>query len=184
MIPPVQRSISVSWDPETSFRRFTADFARWWPRKTHSIGGPKVKDVVFEGRVGGRIFEEHSDGRRFQWGQVLEWDPPRRVKFTFHPSRDPSTAQEVELRFVPDGSGTRLELVATNWEKWGAKAAKARKGYDVGWMYVLHIWAERRTARIILMDAIIAVAEPIQLARHGGRAGIIKAAGGEIAPAT
>ena len=63
-----------------------------------------------EPQVGGRIFEEHVDGRRFQWGRVLEWEPPRRVKFTFHPSRDPATAQDVEVRFVPDGGGT-----ASSW---------------------------------------------------------------------
>ena len=83
--------------------------------------------MVFEPQVGGRIFEEHVDGRRFQWGRVLEWEPPRRVKFTFHPSRDPATAQDVEVRFVPDGGGTRLELVTTKWENWGPKAARARQ---------------------------------------------------------
>jgi uncharacterized protein YndB with AHSA1/START domain len=83
-----------------------------------------VKRVVLEPFVGGRIFEEHGDGRRFQWGEILDWDPPKRLKFTFHAGRSPDSAQEVEIRFVPLGSGTRVELVATKWEQWGPGAAR------------------------------------------------------------
>lgn len=63
-------------------------------------------------------------------------------------SRDPSTAQEVELRFVPEGSGTRLELTADKWETWGRNARRARRGYEIGWGYLLKVWAERRTALV------------------------------------
>ena len=75
-LPPVERSVSVSWDQEAAFRRFTVEFSSWWPWRTHSIGGRRVKRVVFEPQVGGRIFEEHVDGRRFQWGRVLEGERP------------------------------------------------------------------------------------------------------------
>ena len=79
-------------------------------------------------------------------GRVLEYDSPRRVKVTWHPSREPDTAQEVELRFEPEGAGTRVELVSDKWEKWGANARRARKGYDVGWGYVLDAFLWRRRA--------------------------------------
>ena len=181
---PIHRAVLVSWNPDAAFRRFTADFALWWPRRTHSIGGPRVAAVVFEQHVGGRIYEEHDDGRRFQWGEILAWDPPRSVRFTFHPSRDPSTAQELELRFVPEGSGTRLELTADKWENWGRKAQRARRGYEIGWGYVLNVWAERRTAGMLLLEALGAVLGRLELLRHGGRGGLIASAGGEIARAT
>lgn len=74
-IPPIKRSISVSWSPETAFRRFTEEFGSWWPSRTHSIGGERIKQLVFEQHEGGRIYEEHMDGRRFQWGQVTLWEP-------------------------------------------------------------------------------------------------------------
>ena len=77
---PVVREVSVSWKPEEAYRRFVNEFSKWWPVKTHSIGGPRIKRVVFEAKVGGRIYEEHIDGRRFQWGKVLELDPPRRAR--------------------------------------------------------------------------------------------------------
>ena len=33
-LPPIRRSVSVSWDPAAAFRRFTADFGTWWPGRT------------------------------------------------------------------------------------------------------------------------------------------------------
>ena len=108
-LPPICRSISVSWDQAAAFRRFTADFGTWWPSGSHSIGGPLVRRIVFEPKVGGCIYEEHLDGRRFQWGEIRLWEPPQRVEFTWHPAREPETAQDVAVAFVPEGSGTRVE---------------------------------------------------------------------------
>jgi uncharacterized protein YndB with AHSA1/START domain len=177
---PIERSISVSWSPDAAFKRFTADIMSWWPYQTHSVGGPRVKRVVFEQHVGGKFYEEHADGRRFQWGEVLEWNPPHRVKFTFHPSKDPSTAQDVELFFRPEGTGTRLTLVASKWENLGRAAKRARKGYDVGWGYVLNVWAGRRDSKMAMMDVVTAVIQPIQLLWHGGREGLIRSSKGEL----
>lgn len=181
-LPPIVRTISVSWAPEAAFQRFTSDFERWWPRSTHSIGGERVERVVFECRAGGRIFEQHADGRRFAWGEVQAWEPPRRVQFTWHPSREPASAQRVEVRFHPEGSGTRVELVSSGWENWGRGAKGARRGYDVGWSYVLNVWAGRRTARMRVLDGVMGAMELVQSLR-GGRAAVIAKAGGEIPPA-
>jgi uncharacterized protein YndB with AHSA1/START domain len=181
-LPPVKRAVSVTLTQEAAFRRFAHEFAAWWPRRSHSIGAERVKDVVLEPRVGGRIFEEHVDGRRFQWGQILEWDPPKRLKFTFHPARAPETAQDVEVRFMPETTGTRVELVATKWENWGKKAKLARRGYNLGWGYVLNVWAERRTTGMRLVDGIGAIINGVNKLR-GGTAAQIRKAGGEIAPA-
>ena len=150
-LAPIVREVSVSWKPEEAYRRFLNEFSSWWPVKTHSIGGPRIKRLVFEAKVGGRIYEEHIDGRQFQWGKVLELDPPRRARFTFHPSRPESTAQTIELLFHPEGSGTRLELIATGWENWGKGAERARRGYQVGWGLVLNLWAGRITMRMRLI---------------------------------
>ena len=181
-IPPIKRSVSVSWDQETAFKRFTADFGSWWPSQTHSIGGDRIQHLVFEQQLGGRIYEEHKDGRRFQWGQVILWEPPKRVKFTWHPSRDPATSQEVDIQFQIEGKGTRLELTSTGWERWGRKAQRARKGYDIGWGYVLNIWAGRRTGRMAVLEAITAALTLVMKLR-GGRDRDIARAGGEISSA-
>jgi uncharacterized protein YndB with AHSA1/START domain len=176
----VVRELSVSWKPDEAYRRFVDEFSNWWPTKTHSIGGPRIKRLVFETKVGGRIYEEHIDGRQFQWGKVLELDPPRRVRFTFHPSRPEKTGQTIELRFHPEGSGTRVELIATGWENWGKGAERARRGYRIGWGIVLNLWAGRITMGMRLANALGKLALALQLIRHGGRTGLINSAEGEI----
>jgi uncharacterized protein YndB with AHSA1/START domain len=154
VIPPVQRDVLVSWDQDAAFRRFTSDFASWWPSATHSVGGSAVARLVFECHAGGRIYEELKDGRRFQWGTITAWDPPRRVGFTWHPSRDAAVAQDVEVRFIPEPAGTRVELVSTGWEKLGARAARERKGYSIGWGALLDVYAGRRSAVHLLFSVI------------------------------
>jgi uncharacterized protein YndB with AHSA1/START domain len=183
-LPPVERTVSVTWDQETAFRRFALDFGKWWPSATHSVGGSRVRRVVLEPRVGGRIYEEHKDGRRFQWGCVLAWEPPARLAFSFHPARSPDTAQRVEIRFTPNEHGTRVLLIASEWENWRpAKQAKiARRGYRMGWGYVLDYWTGRRTIGRVFGGAAIAVATVINLIR-GGEAGVIARSDGEIDPA-
>lgn len=178
-LPPIRRSLSVSWTPEEAFERFTARFGAWWPVKTHSIGEGRVARVVFEARAGGRIYEEHRDGRRFQWGEVRALEPERSVRFTWHPSRDAATHQDVEIVFAPEGTGTLVTLTAWGWERWGRGAARARKGYGVGWAYVLHVWAGRRTVPMLLLDGIAGIARCVQFLRGGVGAAIARA-GGEI----
>lgn len=142
-VAPIRRSVSVSWSPEVAFQRFTADFGKWWPRYGNSIGGRRVQRIVFDVRVGGQIYEEHYDGTRFMWGIVTALEPPRRVAFTHHATRAESDAQDVEVTFTPEGTGTRVELVSRGWEKMGPAAKGARGGYTLTWGAALDRYAGR-----------------------------------------
>ena len=136
-ILPVEKTVTVKWSPEAAFRRFTEEIDTWWPLKTHSVGQEDAETVVFEGRVGGRIYEKQRDGSTADWGIVRIWEPPRRVVFTWHPGRESDTAQEVDIRFSPEGEGTRVALTHRGWELLGPDAAKTRDEYDSGWDLVL-----------------------------------------------
>jgi uncharacterized protein YndB with AHSA1/START domain len=155
-LDPIRRAISVSWDQEAAFRRFTADFAKWWPSYALSIGGSRIARVVFECRVGGVIYEEHRDGTRFQWGKVLELDAPRRVVIAWHSSRDESDAQRVEVTFVPERTGTRVELVSSGWEKLSAKAKGAYGGYQMSWRAAIEKYADRFSMTLALFGVMSA----------------------------
>lgn len=181
LIPPIRRTISVSWDPEVAFRRFTAEFGAWWPSSKYSIGGKLVERVVFECLVGGRIYEELGNGRRFQWGRVTAWEPPSCVAFIWHPSRDEKEAQDVVVRFHPEGAGTRLELVSTGWERVGPHARKMRKRYAIGWGAVLDRWAGRRTASTTAYSVLAAGVTLYQHLTGRGEVSIDKA-GGRMPP--
>jgi uncharacterized protein YndB with AHSA1/START domain len=153
---PIRRSIAVSWNQKTAFERFTSEFGTWWPRYSHSIGGKRVKRVVFECRVGGLIYEEHHDGTKMLWGKVTLFDAPNRVAFTFHPSREESDAQLVEVHFVPDGPGTRVELVSSGWEKMGKSAQRTYGAYRLNWGAALDRFANRFSGIVALFSIMSA----------------------------
>lgn len=138
-IEPVVKSVTVTCTPEEAFRYFTADIGMWWPVATQSVVAyaSDFKDtpeaVIFEPRVGGRIFERARSGEEHVWGTVLTWGPPAQVVFSFHPGRDDKEAQTVEITFSPAREGARVVLTHSGWEKLGAKAQKARDGYNQGW---------------------------------------------------
>jgi uncharacterized protein YndB with AHSA1/START domain len=182
-LPPIQRSIKVQWGQQAAFQRFTADFGKWWPSSTHSIGGDRVGRIVFECRVGGRIFEELKDGRRYQWGTLRLWEPPRRVAFSWHPSKDASVAQDVEVTFTaaPDG-GTRVVLVSAGWEKLGSAAKRARRAYALGWGGILAVFAGRRTFAVVVFG-LLSHTVTLFLKSTGRLEQEIDRAGGRMPPA-
>jgi uncharacterized protein YndB with AHSA1/START domain len=138
-IEPVVKTVTLACTPEEAFRYFTADFSLWWPAATHSVVAyaSEFKDkpaaVIFEPRIGGRIFERAPSGQEHVWGSVLAWEPPARVEFSFHPGRDESVAQTVEVRFSSAPEGAKVVLTHSGWEKLGANGQKARDSYDQGW---------------------------------------------------
>jgi len=140
-IPPVVSTVTVAWDPELAFRRFTEEIARWWPLKTHTVGQEKAETVVFETRQGGRVYERSTDGAETPWGTVLAWDPPHRFVMSWHPGREPSTAQELEVAFQPSEAGTRVGVTHTGWNKLGEEGTVQRANYSQGWVVVLDCYS-------------------------------------------
>jgi uncharacterized protein YndB with AHSA1/START domain len=142
-VEAVRKSLMVKCSPERAFQVFTAEIGSWWPLGRYSIGGDKITEVVFEGKVGGRVYERHADGGEGEWGRVLEWDPPHRFVMSWYPGSDAAEATDLEVRFAPQGNGTRVDLEHRGWEILGDRAAETRASYDGGWAGVL---AEYETA--------------------------------------
>ena len=61
---------------------------------------------------------------------------------TWHPGRNPDAAQELEVRFVVEPDGTRVELEHRGWQQLGSEAKDARERYDSGWTLVLARFVE------------------------------------------
>ena len=139
----IRRSVRVSRSVEEAFALFTDGIGTWWPLESHSIGsgreGVTAETAAFEGREGGRMYERMSDGTEASWGTILAWEPPHRIVISWHVNPTRAVPTEVEVRFAPDGDGTRVELEHRGWERLGAEAEKARSGYasERGWDAVL-----------------------------------------------
>jgi uncharacterized protein YndB with AHSA1/START domain len=111
---------------------------RWWSG-SHSIGSSPLKEAVVEPRLGGRWFERGQDGSECEWGRVLAWEPPGRIVLAWQIDAqwrfDSAPVTEVEVRFIPEGNGTRVELEHRNVERLGDQADAARAALDSpgGW---------------------------------------------------
>lgn len=151
---PIRKVLTVKATPDRAFRRFTAEMAAWWPLRSHSVGQAQAETVTMEGRVGGRIVERIRGGGESCWGTITAWEPPGRVAFTWHPGQDPATAQDVEVRFSSVPGGTRVELSHWGFERLGRMGRVARRGYPIGWEYVLGLYAERRGPFMWMMSGL------------------------------
>jgi len=136
-IEPIRKSITVAVPRERAFAVFTRRMDAWWPFAGHSMFEEKSRGVAFDPRVGGLVEEIDLDGNRAAWGRLLAWDPPASFRMTWHPGREESSAQELEVRFIEVPEGTRVELEHRGWENLRERGAEARGGYDQGWGSVL-----------------------------------------------
>ena len=135
-VEPVRRSVTVGRSVEEAFALFTEGISSWWPFATHSIGGENAVEAIFEHREGGRVYERLADGTEHEWADITAWEPPHRFVLGWHVN--PERETEVEVRFVPAGEGTRVELEHRGWERLTESvAATSRRNYDVGWQEVL-----------------------------------------------
>lgn len=146
---PVRKSITVKASQLRAFEVFTAGMDSWWPR-SHHIGNAPMKRVVLEGRVGGRCYNEQTDGAECDWGEILQWEPPKRFlmawkitpQWQYQP--DLAKASEVEVLFtaLADGS-TRVDLEHRYFERLGAGWESMREMVNAegGWGGLLQMFA-------------------------------------------
>jgi uncharacterized protein YndB with AHSA1/START domain len=132
-IAPVRKTLVLECTPERAFAVFTEEIDSWWPIETHSVHGAGGSAHLDERSM----YEISANGERNEWGAILVWDPPSRIVMTWAPGQDKSDQTELELRFTPEGDGTRFELIHRGWERFGDEAEANRDSYDGGWSGVL-----------------------------------------------
>jgi uncharacterized protein YndB with AHSA1/START domain len=141
LLEPVRQSVRVRRPIEAAFELFTRDIGTWWPVETHHVRGD-VEAVVFEGGLGGRIYERSRSGETTEWGRVLAWEPPSRVVFTWERTRGSGAATEVEVRFfAEEPTITRVDLEHRGWERL-ADHVEQRERYLNGWPFVVGRFAD------------------------------------------
>ena len=137
----VEKSVTVSVPVERAFEVFTAEVGTWWPLRTHAVDTERSETVVMEGRVGGRLYERTPSGEEHVWGTLVDWEPPNRIVYSWHPGRGEETAQEVEITFSPEAEGTRVDIRHYGWEKLGDRLEETIASYNEGWDKVIAVYA-------------------------------------------
>ncbi len=146
--PTVKRSVIVRFPVDDAFRLFTEGSDAWWPR-THHIGRSPMTRGVIEGRVRGRCYSEQQDGTECDWDTVLAWEPPVRLVLAWQITHqwgyepDMAKASEVEVRFTPEGAGTRVGLEHRYFERHGEGGEVLRQAVSSpgGWGTLLDMYA-------------------------------------------
>jgi uncharacterized protein YndB with AHSA1/START domain len=136
VLEPLLLTFEVDCPAPHAFRVWTAEIGRWWPTGHSVTAAPGLK-VVLEGRTGGRIYERTPDGVEHDWGEIIAWEPPRRLAYLWHLRRDRADATEVEIRFVDAGTRTRVEIEHRGWERLGALGPDWREANRNGWAGLL-----------------------------------------------
>jgi hypothetical protein len=112
--PPVTSSTIVRSDAAHTFDVFVETIGAWWPLQPLSLGRERVRDVTFEPRAGGLVYETWDDGTTVDWGRVAVWEPPSRFVMSWLSTPEPT---EVELTFRPLGDAlTRVSVEHRGWE--------------------------------------------------------------------
>jgi uncharacterized protein YndB with AHSA1/START domain len=129
---PLELRFTVGCSPDHAFDMWATRTSLWWP-SGHSVSADPGLTVTFEPRPGGRIFERTSGGAEHDWGEVLDWEPPRRLRYLWHLRFDRADATEVEVLFTPAAEGTEVTIVHRGWERLGARGPERRERNRRGW---------------------------------------------------
>jgi uncharacterized protein YndB with AHSA1/START domain len=120
----IRRSVIVPREAEEAFELFTEGMGTWWPLEAYSRAVSefaedrvRVTRLEFQGRLGGAILEHMSDARIVPWGEVLAWDPPRRVLMAWRPHDQPEPPTELEVAFTAQQGGALVALEHRGWER-------------------------------------------------------------------
>lgn len=136
MTAPLELEFTVACSPEHAFRMWAERTTLWWPRG-HSVSADPRLTITFEPRAGGRVYERTPEGAEHDWGEVIAWDPPRRLAYLWHLRQDRADATEVEITFGPTEDGTAVSIVHRGWERLGARGAELRERNERGWSGLL-----------------------------------------------
>jgi uncharacterized protein YndB with AHSA1/START domain len=135
-LEPIVLSVDLPASPAQAYAAFTSQFAEWWPVATHSLSRQAATCCRIDATVGGAVEEKAPDGTRHVWGAVEAIEPGRRIRFTWHPGREPESAQWVDVEFAPAEFGSRVTLTHGGWEALGEIAPILRREYISGWQNV------------------------------------------------
>jgi uncharacterized protein YndB with AHSA1/START domain len=131
---PLVIDFEVDVPAQQAFDLWALRCATWWP-PSHTLSGDPAA-ITFEPRAGGRILEHARSGAEHEWGTVLDWQPPRRLRYRWHPFFAPEQATEVEVTFTARAGRTAVRLQQRGFEALGDAGPGRRQRTEQAWSAV------------------------------------------------
>jgi uncharacterized protein YndB with AHSA1/START domain len=109
MTSKVYVALRVKATPERAFAVFTEEIGDWWrPNMLFQTTPRPPGRLAF---CDGRLTETLANGKVFEIGKVLAWEPPVRLVFSWRQASFPPDLQtEVEVCFQVVGEETRVSV--------------------------------------------------------------------------
>ncbi len=131
MTSKVYVALRVRATPSRAFEVFTGEIGAWWrPSQTFQTTPRAPGQLAFEPLgAEGRLTETLANGKVFEIGRVLAWEPPNRLVFSWRQaSFPPDLVTEVEVRFEAVGEETRVSVEHRGFDQ-VPMASAARHGF-------------------------------------------------------
>lgn len=130
MTSKVYVALRVKATPERAFAVFTQEIGAWWrPSRLFQTTPRPPGRLAFEPGEGGRLIETLENGKVFEIGKVLAWEPPDRLVFSWRQATFPIDLHtEVEVRFEAVGEETRVSVEHRGFDQVPGESA-ARHGF-------------------------------------------------------
>ena len=106
----IESEIRLNASPERVWTALTDEQQDWFP---YNYGGDRLKRIVTEPAVGGRVYEDWGDGAGILYSNVTYWDPPRVLGMRGF--LQPAIVLEQWSILEPDGNGTLLKHSTTTF---------------------------------------------------------------------
>lgn len=126
MTSKVYVALRVKAPPERAFAAFTGEIGAWWRPNSMFQTTPRAPGALaFEPGEGGRLTETLANGKVFEIGRVLAWEPPSRLVFSWRQANfPPELTTEVEVRFEAVGEETRVSVEHRGFDRVPEGAAR------------------------------------------------------------
>jgi uncharacterized protein YndB with AHSA1/START domain len=105
--------------------------------------------VTIEPHASGRVFATDAGGVEDAWGEVVTWDPPRRVSYTFTLAQDEAHPSKIDVELVATDDGCSLRFEHGGWNDENA----AFRGKLSDWRLILDRFASLAHTRTADVDA-------------------------------
>ena len=123
-------ALRVKASRERAFAAFVEEIGVWWRPNLLFQTTPRAPGrLTFLLLQGAPLTETLANGKVFEIGRILAWEPPDRLVFSWRQaSFPPDLATEVEVRFEAVGEETRVSVEHRGFERVPAGNA-ARHGF-------------------------------------------------------